>query len=197
MRILSQNIVFLKQYFQKVTLGKKGQVSVVEIEAMASERAARSYRAFNSSFHFWLISMLWVIVIISIISPFMAQPFNMSNHNEEEQMAWWQWLFAAFYEEVLFRWIPLAPLLLAFNKKQVGLLIFQAICFSIFFGALHIWRYNGFPLVLQVIFPLAIQGVIGFLCSLVFIKCAKKNSYFQLKALASSTAVHFLYNWTL
>jgi hypothetical protein len=148
-------------------------------------------------FNFWLLSILWAIVIASIASFFVTSPPNMPNHSAEEKMAWWQWLFAAFYEEVLFRWIPLAPLLLMFKKKHVGLLIFQAVCFSIFFGALHFWRYNGFPLVLQAILPLAIQGVIGFLYSLVFIKCAKKNSYFQFKALAFSTIVHFLYNWTL
>ena len=60
-----------------------------------------------------------------------------------------------------------------------------AIIFSVIFGFLH----GGIP-------NIFIQGVGGFMYSVLFLKCGGLQGNYT-KAIATSTAVHFLFNMTL
>jgi membrane protease YdiL (CAAX protease family) len=85
----------------------------------------------------------------------------------------------AIYEEALFR-LPLAAAAMKWGKSW--LIIMAAALISIFFGYLH----GGFSFIL-------IQGVGGFILSIIFLKAGGFNGKIIKPLIASSTA-HLLYN---
>lgn len=89
---------------------------------------------------------------------------------------------AAFLEEFLFR-LPLTFLMEM--KLSLDKVIGAAIVSSIVFGLCH----GGFG-------NIFIQGVCGFLYSILFLKCGGYNGKY-LKALVVTSSTHFLYNGIL
>jgi membrane protease YdiL (CAAX protease family) len=86
---------------------------------------------------------------------------------------------AAFIEEVIFR-LPLA-IIIEMRGSIVGVLAI-ALLLSAIFGFLHGGIHHIF-----------IQGVVGFISCILFLKCGGlQRNYF--KALAATTVTHFLFN---
>ena len=97
----------------------------------------------------------------------------------------------AFIEELLFRWSPIFLLIILSGRKPVPLLLLASLASSVYFGFAHGLNWHC----------LYLQGVAGFIFSLVFIKCSSPNSrrIFLLnnKAILVTTIIHALYNLTL
>jgi len=85
----------------------------------------------------------------------------------------------ALFEELLFRF-PLA--ILVWLQYSLGNLLVFALMFSILFGLAHGSPEN-----------ILIQGVFGFMLSLLFLKCGGLQGR-PFKALACTFAAHWLYN---
>ncbi|NTW14347.1 MAG: CPBP family intramembrane metalloprotease [Candidatus Moranbacteria bacterium] len=88
-------------------------------------------------------------------------------------------LVAAFFEELIFRFPLSIPVRRGLSVPVI--MIFVAV-FSIIFGLLHGTWANIF-----------MQGVVGALFSVVYLKCGGMSGNYP-KALAASTVIHFLYN---
>jgi len=107
----------------------------------------------------------------------------------------WAWYKAAFIEEFVFRWLPLAPLLIIFRKRAMLWLMVASVYSSIFFGTAHYSYYEAdWPGLSGVVLSLLNQGVGGFVWCLVFIRCARKADYFFVRPILTTTTGHFLFN---
>jgi membrane protease YdiL (CAAX protease family) len=90
-------------------------------------------------------------------------------------------LGAAVAEELIFRLAPLAVVLYFFGRRP-GLLLLTSLVVSAVFGIVHGNYVNIF-----------IQGMSGFLLSLLFLKCGGFNGN-VFKGCATSSLGHFLFN---
>ncbi|MEK7192260.1 MAG: CPBP family glutamic-type intramembrane protease [Patescibacteria group bacterium] len=91
----------------------------------------------------------------------------------------------AFFEEIVFRYLPLGIAISIFQKQKLGALLRISAISSISFGLAH-----GFYLE-----SLYLQGVAGFIYSLFFIKCASGNPRsHQIPPLLVTTVAHAFHN---
>lgn len=102
---------------------------------------------------------------------------------------------AALLEEVLFRFIPLAAVLLYIKwRPHRALAVFPVMLLSsVAFGLLHAENYGVIELG-TVGRALFIQGVGGIMFSVVFLKYAGMRFRYVLGALVASTTAHILWN---
>jgi len=115
--------------------------------------------------------------------------FNVHTHHPDREgieLVWYTpfLLFVcALIEEIVFRFLPLH--IVIDRKWSLSKILLVAAVMSVVFGIAH----GG-------IFFILIQGVFGFVCSIMFLKCGGlEKRYF--KAVAVTTTVHFLWNGAL
>ena len=131
-----------------------------------------------------IVSFLYMILITSVYH-FLKIDVRIWGHNSgtpiNSELPFLM-LWVAFIEEIIFR-VPLViPMMF---KAGTGTVVFCAVALSSIFGILHGSLMN-----------IPIQGVLGFIFSLMFIKCCKERGNLG-KALLTSTAIHYSYNMTL
>ncbi len=139
-------------------------------------------------------TIAWSLVV-SILTVLVGKIFANHLSISDYTSFFWYWYKAAFIEESVFRWLPLAPLLIIFRKRTLFLLIIVSVFSSILFGTAHysyfVYDYPGLP---GIVLSLINQGVGGFVWCLVFIKCARNTDYLFVRPLITTTSSHFLFN---
>ncbi|MBI2038971.1 MAG: CPBP family intramembrane metalloprotease [Candidatus Niyogibacteria bacterium] len=104
-------------------------------------------------------------------------------------------IFSVVFEEVLFRLVPLAAAVKmeCSFPKLMAVIAVSSVIFGYLHGILPELQRGEAPDFLLATLFIFIQGVFGFLLSLVFLKCGGYAGKFK-KAFLASTATHILYN---
>lgn len=140
-----------------------------------------------------IFSLLWVYISGFLVN-WVAPGGSLMKHLN----IWLYFLVAAGSEEIVFRWFPLMLLMIFFREKPVGLMVFVAFLSSIFFGLAHVSNYPPELGYSGAVFcSLLLQGWLGFIWSLVFIKCCRKADLFQILPIVTTTLIHCSYNMAI
>lgn len=149
------------------------------------EKEAKGREMLKLIFIFLVLNFAYNVIAFYSLSK-MGVTFPMDTKKPKFGMFTWYLpvliAFAAFVEECAFR-APLA--IVALDERKTSMVLLMAVFLSVVFGYVH----GGASFIL-------IQGVSGFLYSILFLKCGGLKTKI-LKPLTASTTLHFLFNSTL